>query len=85
MATVWIVPAGTDSAPGAQSGDYLLRRDGDRYEIGRLGTTCTWLGTAEASLLPELPEVDSPTQAPDQDAALLAARGVESAESHRGG
>lgn len=85
MATVWIVPAGTDSAPQAQSGDYLLRRDGERLEVGQLDASCTWLGTFAASLLPDLPDVDGPERAPDQESALLAARGLASAEQHRGG
>ena len=85
MPTAWIVPAGTDTAPEAQSGDYLLRPDGDRYEIGAVDDACTWIGTLDASLLPQLPAVDAATQAPDQEAVLLAARGLESAETHRGG
>ena len=85
MTTAWIVPAGTDSAPEAQSGDYLLRRTGDRVEVGHLGEACTWLGTLDASLLPELPSVDAPTRAPEQEKVLTAARGLESAETHRGG
>jgi hypothetical protein len=85
MPTAWIVPAGTDTAPEAQPGDYLLRPDGERVEIGSFDASCTWVGTVDASLLPDLPAVDSPTKAPDQEAVLLAARGVESAETHRGG
>ena len=85
MATVWIVPAGTDSAPGAGSGDYLLRPDGERYEVGRLDGSCTWVGTVDASLLPDLPSVDAPQEAPEQERVLTAVRGVESAESTRGG
>lgn len=85
MPTAWIVPAGTDSAPDAQSGDYLLRPDGARYEIGSVDGACTWLGTLDASLLPELPAVDAAAAAPEQEAVLLAARGLESAETHRGG
>lgn len=86
MATVWIVPAGTDSAPGSAEGDYLLRRADDLYEVGRLGGgPCTWVGTVSASLLPGLPDVEAPQPAPDQPAALTAARGIESAENLRGG
>jgi hypothetical protein len=85
MATVFLVPAGSDSAPGAQSGDYLLRPDGDRYEVGRVDGTCTWIGTLDASLLPDLPQVDAAQEAPEQERALTAARGLESAEANRGG
>lgn len=85
MPTVWIVPAGTESAPEAQAGDYLLRRDGDRYEVGAVDGSCTWVGLVAASLLPDLPTVDAPTRAPEQEKVLLAARGVVSAEHNRGG
>jgi hypothetical protein len=85
MPTAWIVPAGTDTAPEASAGDYLLRPDGDRYEVGSFDATCTWVGTLDAGLLPTLPAVDAPTPAPEQEAVLLAARGIESAQTHRGG
>ena len=85
MATAWIVPTGTDSAPGAQDGDYLLRREGNRVEIGSVSGACTWLGTVDASMLPDLPQVQDPQEAPEQERVLMAARGLESAEQHRGG
>ena len=85
MATVWIVPAGTDSTDRAQQGDYLLRPDGDRYEVGAVDSTCTWVGTVDAGLLPDLPAVQEPQEAPEQERVLLAVRGVKSAEDHRGG
>ena len=85
MATVWIVPAGTDSAPGASDGDYLLRPDGDRYEVGSVADSCTWLSTLAADLQPELPQVDAPLEGPDQERLLTAARGLESAQTQRGG
>ena len=86
MATVYLVPAGHDSAPGASSGDYLLRPSGDDlYEVGQQDTTCTWIGTVAASLLPALPSVDAPQEAPDQTALLTAVQGVHVAEHHRGG
>jgi hypothetical protein len=86
MPTVYLVPAGTDSAPGASSGDYLLRpANDDLYEIGKQDTACTWLGTVSASLLPALPRVDEPQEAPDQQQLLTAVQGVESAEHLRGG
>jgi hypothetical protein len=89
MPTVWIVPAGSDSADGAASGDYLLRpTDGGLYEAGAVDssvTSCTWLGTLSADLLPDLPQVDAPQEAPDQPAVLAAVQGVESAQAHRGG
>ena len=86
MATVYLVPAGTDSAPDASSGDYLLRPSGDDlYEVGQQEGTCTWLGTVAASLLPPLPAVDVPQEAPDQTALLTAVQGVQAAEHHRGG
>ena len=86
MATVYLLPAGSDSAPDASSGDYLLRPSGDDlYEVGQQDTTCTWIGTVAASLLPSLPSVDAPTEAPDQTALLTAVQGVHAAEHHRGG
>lgn len=85
MPTVYVVPAGSDSAEGAASGDYLLRPKGDLVEVGKLDGTCTWIGTLAASLLPSLPQVDSAQEAPDQQAALAAVQGVESAEDLRGG
>ena len=85
MPTVYVVPAGSDSAEGAASGDYLLRPTGDLYEIGKLADSCTWIGTVAASLLPSLPTVDSAQEAPDQPAVLAAVEGVETAEDLRGG
>ena len=86
MPTVYLVPAGADSAEGAVPGDYLLRPSGDDlYEVGKQGSSCTWIGTVAASLLPSLPSVDAAAPAPDQPAALAAVQGVESAEDLRGG
>lgn len=85
MATVWIVPAGTDSAPGASDGDFLLRPSSERYEVGSVAGSCTWLGTLEADLLPALPRVDAPQEGPEQERLLTAARGLQSAQAHRGG
>ncbi len=85
MTTVWIIPSGTDSADRAQAGDYLLRPKGELYEIGKQDASCTWLGTVAASLLPPLPSVDSPQEAPEQTQLLTAVQGVESAEDLRGG
>ena len=86
MATVFLVPAGSDSADAASSGDYLLRPTGDDlYEVGKVDGSCTWVGTVAASLLPSLPAVDSPQEAPDQVTVLAAVQGIESAEAHRGG
>lgn len=85
MSTVWLVPPGTDSAPAAASGDYLLRPRGDLYEVGKQDTTCTWIGSVSATLLPDLPQADQPQEAPDQVRVLAAVQGVESAETHRGG
>ena len=85
MSTAWLVPDGTDTAPGAQDGDYLLRRRGELYEVGSVSGSCTWVGTLSASLLPSLPQVDEPTEAPEQEAVLRAARGLQAAEDNRGG
>ena len=85
MPTVWLVPEGSDSADGATAGDYLLRPKGDLYEVGRQDASCTWVGTLSADLLPDLPQVDGPQEAPEQQKVLAAAQGVESAETHRGG
>jgi hypothetical protein len=86
MPTVFLVPAGTDSADGATPGDYLVRRRGDdQLEFGRVSSPCTWIGTIAASLLPDLPDVDAPQVAPEQGAVLAAAQGLESAQDHRGG
>lgn len=84
--TVYLVPAGSDSAESASAGDYLLRPTGDGlYEVGRVGDGCTWVGTLSEDLLPDLPDVDGPTEAPEQARVLAAAQGVESAEVNRGG
>lgn len=86
MATVYLVPSGTDSADAASSGDYLLRPTGDGlYEVGRVDAGCRWIGTLSASLLPPLPAVDAPQEAPEQTAVLAAALGLQSAQEHRGG
>ena len=86
MPTVFLVPSGTDSAEAAGPGDYLLRPHGDdQYEAGAVDGGCTWFGTLSASLLPSLPEVDAPQEAPDQNAVLAAVQGLQSAETHRGG
>jgi len=86
MPTVYLVPAGADSAAGAASGDYLLRpADDDLYEVGRQDAGCTWIGTLAASLLPALPQVDEPQEAPEQQRVLTAVQGLESAEHLRGG
>lgn len=86
MPTVFLLPAGSDSTDAATAGDYLLRPHGDdQYEVGKVDSSCTWVGTLSASLLPSLPQVDSPQEAPEQPAVLAAAQGVESAQTHRGG
>ena len=88
MATAWIVPAGTDAAPGSAPGDFLLRPaagPAGRYEVGQLDDGCSWVGTLDASLLPQLPQVQEPTVAPEQERVLTAVRGLASAETHRGG
>jgi hypothetical protein len=86
MSTVWLIPSGSDSADSASPGDYLLRPAGDGlYEVGTQDTACTWIGTVSGSLLPSLPSVDAPQQAPEQPAVLAAVQGVESAQDNRGG
>jgi hypothetical protein len=89
MSTVWLIPAGTDSAEGAAAGDYLVRPSGsDLFEVGAVDSSvqsCTWLGELSASLLPSLPQVDAPQEAPDQTALLAAVQGVEDAQAKRGG
>ncbi len=89
MPTVWIVPAGTDSVDGAAAGDYLLRPSGEGlYEAGAVDSSvqsCTWLGEVSSTLLPDLPSVDSPQEAPDQTAVLAAVQGIEDAQAKRGG
>ena len=85
MPTVFLVPSGTDSADAASSGDYLLRRKDDLYEVGKVDAGCTWVGTLSASLLPSLPDVDAPQESPEQATVLAAVQGVESAEANRGG
>ena len=85
MPTVWIVPEGSDSADGAAAGDYLLRPAGDLFEVGKQDESCTWIGSLSADLLPSLPSVDGPQEAPEQEKVLAAVQGVESAETHRGG
>jgi hypothetical protein len=85
MPTVWLVPEATDSADAAIDGDYLLRRRGELYEVGRQTSSCTWIGTLSPDLLPDLPAVDAPQEAPEQQKVLAAAQGVETAEDMRGG
>ena len=85
MPTVFLVPAGTDSADAASSGDFLFRPHGDeQYEVGRVDTSCTWVGTLASSLLPSLPQVEAAQEAPEQAALLAAAQGLVSAQEHRG-
>lgn len=85
MATVFLVPSGTDSADAASDGDYLLRpSDGDLYEVGKVGDTCTWLGSLKAELLPDLPQVDGPQEAPQQPEVLSVVQAVETAHRERG-
>ena len=89
MPTVWIIPEGTDSVDGAAAGDYLLRPSGEGlYEAGAVDSSvqsCTWLGELSATLLPDLPRVDAPQEAPDQATVLAAVQGVEDAQAKRGG
>lgn len=86
MPTVHLVPSGADSADAAASGDYLLRPSGDDlYEVGRVDGSCRWIGSLSAGLLPSLPQVDAPQEAPEQMTVLAAVQGVESAEDNRGG
>jgi hypothetical protein len=86
MPTVFLVPAGSDSADGSASGDYLLRpKDGDLFEVGKVDDGCTWVGTLSSSLLPPLPSVDSAQEAPEQPTVLAAVQGLESAQENRGG
>ncbi len=85
MPTVWIVPAGSDSAEGAAAGDYLVRPRDDLYEVGKQDASCTWIGTIGAALLPSLPAVDSAQEAPEQAEVLRAVQGLETAEHLRGG
>lgn len=86
MPTVFLVPAGSDSADGASSGDYLLRPShDDLFEVGKVEDGCTWVGTLSASLLPSLPSVDSAQEAPEQSTVLAAVQGLEVAEDNRGG
>ena len=85
MPTVYLVPAGADSAEGAVAGDYLLRPAGDLFEVGKQDASCTWIGTLSASLLPSLPQVDAAQEAPEQLTVLAAVQGLESAEHLRGG
>ena len=60
--------------------------DGDGlYEVGQQDGTCTWIGTVSADLLPSLPTVDAPQEAPEQSMLLTAVAGVAAAEHHRGG
>ena len=85
MPTVFLVPSGTDSADAASSGDYLLRQsDGDLYEVGKVGDSCTWLGSLKASLLPDLPQVDSAQEAPEQADVLSVVQALETAQNERG-
>ena len=86
MATVFLVPPGTDTAEGAAPGDYLLRKaDGDLYEVGSVDDRCTWIGSLKAELLPSLPSVDAPQEAPDQMAVLPVVQGLDTAQHQRGG
>lgn len=85
MPTVFLVPSGTDSADAASDGDYLLRSaDGDLYEVGKVGETCTWIGSLKAELLPDLPSVESAQEAPQQAEVLPVVQAVETAQRERG-
>jgi hypothetical protein len=88
MATVWLLPFGTDpsTVDGVNSGDYVLRpTDDGLFEVGHQDRSCTWVGTVSPDLLPQLPQVDSPQEGPEQEKLLAAVQGVESAQTHRGG
>jgi hypothetical protein len=86
MDTVWLLPAGTDSAPGAGDGDFLIRPAGEELEVAALSHGgVEWLGSLPASLVPEVPAVTEPSPAADQAALLMAVRGVQSALVERGG
>ncbi|HEU0130998.1 MAG TPA: hypothetical protein VFQ85_08415 [Mycobacteriales bacterium] len=84
MSTVWVTNG--DATGGAAEGDYVLKPAGDLVEVGRVegGEVC-WLQPVPASTLPDLGTADGLTEAPEQDRALAAVRGVETALNTRGG
>lgn len=86
MSIVHLVPESTDAAPGQRDGDYLVRSCcADEYELGKVaGGDVDWYGSVPKSSLPDLPQVSEPQQAPDQQKALIAVEGVETAYTHRG-
>ena len=84
--TVYLLPEGADDTGPAGDGDYVLRPGGDGYEVGQLqGSDIKWSGSVPASVLPDLPKVDEPTEAPDQQKLLTAVGGIITGQVEAGG
>ena len=86
MTNVWLLPAGTESAPDADTEDHLVRLSGDNAEIARVTAAGPeWLGSVPASSLGSLPAAgDGPTPIEDQE-AQTAVQGAATALNQRGG
>ena len=78
--TVRILDQGAEAPNSSSEGDYLVRRNGDDVELGRVvGGNPEWLGSVPASTLPGLEgDLTSPE-------LLTALQDVESALVERGG
>jgi hypothetical protein len=80
--STWILPEGSTEIDDVQDGDLIARSEGDELFVARVvGDSVEWLGGAPIDTI-VLPDVDEPTQAPDDltdalegFAAALAARG----------
>ena len=84
--TVYVLPSGFEGSGPASDGDYVLRPGGDGFEVGMLQNgQLKWSGSVPAASLPDLPEVQEPTEAPDQPATLTAVSGIVTGQVEAGG
>ena len=85
MSTVHLLPEGSDDATGS-TGDHVLRpTGGGEVEVGRVENGgVAWLGTVPRDSFPDLPPVDAPQPATDNE-ITVAVQGVVSAFDNRGG
>ena len=67
------------------SGEYVLRQDGDGLQVGRsVGGDVTWLDTVDLGLLPGPAREALENGDSSNEALLTAVRGIAQAEEDRG-